>query len=263
MLKEEYNKNRPRTECQICGKLITNACFNKHYESCANPNSKYNLNKNKLVYKLDHEDLYCKFCSKEFQSKNALIQHEMRCSGNPNRIDYQNLNAYIREHRKGKTAENCIDVAKQRQTILDKYANGYVSPLKGKSRNIQYIYKEHNDIEIAKWLNYISHNTFEIPELDIVLHNEWYQVVSKHQTIDNNTVNLTFVHNYIANILLNGNLTKTNTVHHIDSNRTNNEPKNLLVFIDGNNHKRFHNSNYAYLTYDEQTHLFTCELVKP
>lgn len=28
MLKEEYNKNRPRTECPNCGKLITNACFN-------------------------------------------------------------------------------------------------------------------------------------------------------------------------------------------------------------------------------------------
>ena len=77
------------------------------------------------------------------------------------------------------------------------------------------------------------------------------------------TVNLTFVHNYIANILLNGKLTKENTVHHIDSNRQNNDIFNLLIFADNNNHKRFHNSNYAYLVYDEQTHLFKCELIKP
>ena len=262
MLKEEYNKNRPRTECPICGKLVTNACFNKHYQACANPNSKHNLNKNKTVYKLDHEDLYCKFCNDEFQSKNALTQHEIRCKENPNRIDYQNLTNYIQTHRKGKTAENCVDVAKQRQTVLDKYANGYVSPIKGKSRNIEYTYKEHNDIEINKWLDYISQNTFEIPELDIIAHDEGYKVVAKHQRKVNNTVDLTFAHDYIANILLNGKLIKTNTVHHIDSNRANNEPKNLLVFIDNNNHKRFHNSNYAYLTYDEQTHLFTCELIK-
>lgn len=262
MLKEEYNKNRPRKECPICRKLITNACFNKHYQACANPNSKYNLNKKKSVYKLDHEDLYCKFCNNEFKSNNSLIQHEIRCKENPNRINYQNLTNYIQTYRKDKTAENCVDVAKQKQTLLDKYANGYISPVKGKLRNIQYIYKEHNDSEISKWLEYISQNEFEIPKLDIVYHNEGYQVVSKHQTKDNNTVNLTFLHNYIANILLNGNLTKTNTVHHIDSDRVNNEPKNLLIFVDNNNHKRFHNSNYAYLTYDEQTHLFTCELVK-
>ena len=36
----------------------------------------------------------------------------------------------------------------------------------------------------------------------------------------------------------------------------------LLVFIDGGNHKRFHNSKYAYLIYDENTHLFSCELRK-
>lgn len=207
------------------------------------------------------DDLFCNFCGKQCKSLNSLTQHSTRCPQNPNRKDFNKLGDYSAS-LKGKSRYNDERVRKCAQALRDKYANGYVSPLKGKSRNIQYIYKEHNDIEIAKWLNYISHNTFEIPELDTVSHNEGYQVVSKHQTRDNNTVNLTFMHNYIANILLNGNLTKTNTVHHIDGNRTNNEPENLLVFVDGNNHKRFHNSNYAYLTYDEQTHLFTCELVK-
>lgn len=263
MLKEEYNSNRPRIECPNCGKFITNACFNKHYQACINPHSKYNLNKSKSVYSLDHEDLYCKFCHKELTSKNALIQHEIRCKKNPQRVDYQNLSNYIQKHRKGKTAENCIDIAKQKETVLNKYQNGYISPLKGKPRNIQYIYKEHNDSEISKWLLYISQNNFDIPELEVISHLEGYQILSKHQVKVDSTVNLTFVHNYIANILLNGKLTKENTVHHIDSDRQNNDIFNLLIFVDSSNHKRFHNSNYAYLIYDEQTHLFKCELIKP
>ena len=139
MLKEDYNKNKPRTECPNCGKLITNACFNKHYNACINPDSKYNLNKTKVVYKLDHTDLCCKFCGKELKSKNALVQHEIRCKENANRIDsqnYQNLSNYIKEYRKGKTVDTCTDIAKQQQTLITKYKNGYVSPLKGKSRNI-------------------------------------------------------------------------------------------------------------------------------
>lgn len=263
MLKEDYNKNRPKTECPICGKLITNACFNKHFQACVNPNSKYNLNKNKSVYKLDHEDLYCKFCNNKFQSTNALIQHEIRCKENPNRTAYQNLTNYIQKQRKGKTAENCVDVNKQRQTILDKYTKGYISPLRGKSRKVNHIYKQHNDNEINKWLKYISQNTFEIPKLEVIEHNTGYKVISKQQRTVNTTVYLTFAHNYIANILLNNELTPNNTVHHIDSDRCNNSPENLLVFIDSNNHKRFHNSNYAYITYNKQTHLFSCELIKP
>ena len=132
MLKEEYNKSRPRTECPNCGKLITKARFSKHYNACINPNSKYNLNRTKMVYTLDHTDLCCKFCGKELKSKRALLQHEIRCKENANRIAYQNLSNYINEHRKGKSADNCTDIAKQRQTIITKYKNGYVSPLKGK-----------------------------------------------------------------------------------------------------------------------------------
>ncbi len=71
-----------------------------------------------------------------------------------------------------------------------------------------------------------------------------------------------FEHDYVANQLLGGQLKKSNTVHHINSVKTDNRKENLLVFIDGNNHKRFHNSDYAYLIYDENTHLFSCEVRK-
>lgn len=262
MLKEEYNKSRPRTECPNCGKLITKACFSKHYNACINPNSKYNLNRTKVVYTLDHADLCCKFCGKELKSKRALLQHEIRCKENVNRIAYQNLSNYINEHRKGKSADNCTDIAKQRQTIITKYKNGYVSPLRGKLREIQYIYKEHNDAEIQKWLAYVKESQFIIPHYDIISHSEGYSIVSRSQHVGGKSVRYEFEHNYIASILLEGKLDAINTVHHIDSNRSNNDPFNLLIFQTDSEHKRFHNSPHAYITYNTETHLFNCILLK-
>ena len=208
------------------------------------------------------DDLFCGFCGRQCKSLNSLNQHSTRCPKNPNRKAFNALLDYSKSI-KGKTQYNDEKTRKCAQALRDKYANGYVSPLKGKSRNIQYMHKEHNDIEINKWLTYLLKNNFDIPKLDVIPHNQSYQVVSKHQVKTGNTVNLTFAHNYVANILLDGKLTKSNTVHHIDNNRANNDLTNLLIFIDNNNHKRFHNSNYAYLIYDEQTHLFKCELIKP
>jgi hypothetical protein len=69
-----------------------------------------------------------------------------------------------------------------------------------------------------------------------------------------------FAHNFIANILLEGNLLKTNTVHHIDGCRSNNNKKNLMVFETKAEHKRFHNSKYSYLVYNKNNHIFNCIL---
>lgn len=266
MLKEQYNKNRPRKECPICGAFITNACFDRHYQACVNPSSKYNLRKNKmtnrLAFSVDCDDLHCVFCSREFQSKVARAQHEIRCKENPNRRDCEALATYIRVHRKGKTAENCLEIAKQRQTMLDKYAGDYVSPVLGKPRKVCSIYKDHNDQEIDKWLKYLHELNFKIPEIETVSTGEGYSIVSRHQVKEGNTIRLTYTHDYIANILLQGNLQMTNTVHHIDKNRANNDPFNLLVFDNKGSHNRFHTSNFAFLTYNVDTHLFSCELKK-
>lgn len=261
MTKENTKKKRPTIKCENCGKEISTSCYKRHYEACTNPNSKLNNHK-KDVYKVTHEGLNCIYCNREFKSLNALTQHELRCKENPNRKSYNNLGDYSNKYRKGQTKDTCEDIARQRATLLRKYEEGYISPVKGRKICFEYIYQEHNDAEISKWLKYLSENNFIIPELDITSHNEGYQVLAKHQVKSNNTVSLTFVHDYIANILLDGKLTKTNTVHHIDSNRMNNEVTNLLIFIDGTNHKRFHNSKYAYLIYDETTHLFSCKLLK-
>lgn len=50
------------------------------------------------------------------------------------------------------------------------------------------------------------------------------------------------------------------TIHHINKNRKDNRPGNLLMFKTSEAHKRFHSSNKAWLTYDEKTHLFDCVL---
>lgn len=41
----------------------------------------------KVKYHLDHDDLFCKFCGKECKNKNSLVQHEIRCKLNPNKIN--------------------------------------------------------------------------------------------------------------------------------------------------------------------------------
>lgn len=52
----------------------------------------------------------CKYCGKECQSKNSLIQHEIRCTKNPNRINCDNstnnLAEYTKKLREGLISKN-------------------------------------------------------------------------------------------------------------------------------------------------------------
>ena len=83
MTKEEYNKNRPKIKCGICGKEISKANYNRHYTACNNPDSKLNTKKEK--YTTTNTTLNCLFCGKPLKNRNALAQHELRCKNNPNR----------------------------------------------------------------------------------------------------------------------------------------------------------------------------------
>lgn len=203
------------------------------------------------------------FCAKYFQSKNARAQHEIRCRENPNRKAYENLSNYIQTYRKGKTAANCSEISKQRQTVLDKYANGYESPILGKPQKFEYLYKEHNNAEIDRWLTYVDTKRIVIPVIQTIAHSAGYWIVSKHQHIDNGAVKLVFEHNYIADILLDGKLQSENQVHHINKQRDDNDIHNLMIFDTRKSHKRYHVSKYAYLLYDDNSNLFTCELRYP
>mgnify|MGYP001766121046 CR=1 FL=1 len=204
------------------------------------------------------EELFCKYCHKQCKNLNSLKQHELRCKLNPDRKSFNSLSSYIQKEVKGKTKETSASIAKQVQTVRNKYAAGYVNPNKGKRIVVEHIYADHNNAEIQKWLNYLDSIQVEIPKYETIMHNQGYKVISKMQSYINRTVCLMFEHDYLANLLLNGQLKDFNTVHHIDMNRANNQLKNLLVFIDKASHKRFHGSAKAYLIYDDNAHLFDC-----
>ena len=77
-------------------------------------------------------DVYCQYCNKLCKNLNSLKQHECRCSNNPDRRCSDNLSKYITANRKGRTKDNCPEIAKQAETLKQKYADGYQSPMKGK-----------------------------------------------------------------------------------------------------------------------------------
>ena len=198
-------------------------------------------------------------CEKECKNLNSLAQHECRCPQNPNRKAFDHLLKNIANESAEARKKRC---GKSSQTLRDKYASGHINPRRGTHVNRSYLYKEHNDQEIARWLAHIKTLNIKIPNYETFLHPEGYKVISKGQVKIDKSVRLNFEHIYLGNLLLEGKLIKVNTVHHIDSIRDNNTLTNLMVFIDSNNHKRFHNSDYAWLIYDPITHLFSCELRK-
>lgn len=126
------------------------------------------------------------------------------------------------------------------------------------------MHEEHNATEMQKWFNYIESINITIPEYEITYNDKQtsYDIIKGGQVRKGTSVTVLYVHDFVANLYLNGNLNPNNTVHHVDKNIKNNDIHNLIVFLDNSHHERYHNSNYAYLIYDEMTHLFTCELVK-
>lgn len=81
--------------CENCGREITLVNYNKHYKACINPNSfsnQRNLHKNTI----DYSNLICKYCNKTCKNKNSLVQHELRCKENPNRL-YRDISENLRK----------------------------------------------------------------------------------------------------------------------------------------------------------------------
>ena len=251
---------QPKTNCPNCGREITKATLNKHYLACINPNSKLNtVGKFKPLPLRDAGDQTCHFCGKLCKNLNSVKQHECRCKENPGRKAFANLSNYVNSESKDERSSRCN---KSGSTLKQKYDAGFISPIKGRKIVFEYIYAQHNDLEISNWLNYVSNKIIDIPEYEIINHPEGYKVISKAYFKENNSIKLYFEHMLIANLLIDNQLSKGNTVHHIDRNRSNNDKMNLMIFATSDDHKRYHNSPYAYLIYNEEIHLFTCELHK-
>lgn len=70
--------------CELCGQEISASNLSKHIRRHQNHPETF---LKKEIYHTDHDDLFCKFCGKECKNKNSLVQHELRCKENPNKID--------------------------------------------------------------------------------------------------------------------------------------------------------------------------------
>lgn len=67
-------------KCKYCNRTISVPNLPRHIEVCATSSTTY------IPYRLDHDDLFCKFCGRESKTRNSLIQHEIRCNNNPDRL---------------------------------------------------------------------------------------------------------------------------------------------------------------------------------
>ena len=77
------------------------------------------------------EEYICKYCGKVCKNKNSLVQHEIRCKENPNRIDvskcFGNHKSHPASHpawNKGLTKQDDPRVAKYANTYKENYKNG-------------------------------------------------------------------------------------------------------------------------------------------
>lgn len=238
MTKEEYNNNRPKIKCPYCNREITKANYERHIRACLDPNSKLNKKVSPENYHVDHNDLFCKFCNKQLCSKNALAQHEIRCRKNENRIESANRD-YKMQYRS--FSQETKDKMKWNNG-LTKDTDIRVFRLSEKlsvPHPFQEVYKEHNLQEIQKWLKYVERIGFNL-DADVGIN---YRDACK--------------------TILKGKFNDAYIVHHINLNHFDNVTKNLLVFIDETNHKRYHNSKYGWLMYDEVLHVFYCSIRTP
>lgn len=214
-------------------------------------------------YNRERDDLFCAFCGKPCKSLNSLNNHEYRCPSNPNRRNYNVLGEYSHNNFRGATKETSDVVARWARSLKAAYDNGYEGAHKGTKRKYNYVWKQHNDEEIQKWINDIQNIQVDISDLQgIKVHKENYAIIT-HKIKDrefDTSYKFYFVHNIIMERLIGCQLPKGSTVHHIDLNRLNNAPTNLILFRTSTEHKRFHRSDYAWIDYDRNTHTFSCEV---
>lgn len=74
---------RTKIKCELCGREISKSNFTRHLETHENGNFDKWVNQ----IRLDHNNLFCKYCGKEYKNKKSLVQHEIRCKENPDKIN--------------------------------------------------------------------------------------------------------------------------------------------------------------------------------
>lgn len=85
-------------KCLKCNNIIEisrDAFFRKDTKNilCPNCQKRHNETEEYLIsliksHKINNKKYICKYCGREFKNKNALAQHECRCTSNPNKLTY-------------------------------------------------------------------------------------------------------------------------------------------------------------------------------
>lgn len=252
MNRAEYNTNRHRIQCDICGAFITKANYERHHRACLN-----GYESKQEIFHPYKAELLCQYCNKKCKNLISLAQHEVRCSRNPNRRDYDKVTKFSMENLKGQTKESSI-ISKQAARLSEMYQRGEIVSSFNTYHNIprNYIYKVHNDEEIRKWAEYVRSRNIEIPVYKLVGTIEGYPVVSRLFTHSGkDELEHVFIVRYILQL---SSLPEGWEVHHLDKNKTNNSIYNLIPFETGAEHKRFHQSDSAWLSYNPVKHCFNC-----
>lgn len=139
--------------CQKCGKEysleLTESQFlkgkYKHFcsKGCANTRKHSEETKLKIsqgVINNINVDCFCKFCGKQLKNKNALVQHEIRCKENPNRIECYGNKGNMPKHTKKYLMSNVklyngdvLDITQEQ--LLEYYNTQLTCEICGKTLN--------------------------------------------------------------------------------------------------------------------------------
>ena len=112
----------------------------------------------------------CKYCNKECKNKNSLVQHEIRCKENPNRIslicsngkysasNHKGSNQFIKGKEEGKN----IEVSKETRIKISKITKGrkHSKETKEKLSKLQKQYLNNNPDKIPFLLNHSSNKSY-------------------------------------------------------------------------------------------------------
>jgi hypothetical protein len=164
--------------CKYCGKEFENQrAYASHTGKCrSNPNREKSLKHLEYARSCiegrngnQKEIYYCQYCGKECFGKNSLVQHEVRCKNNPEKITIvSNFIKYnedcrngVKHHpHKGQTKETCESIRKQSETKRIQKENGqYICSFKGRKHTLESKEKMRKSA-----LNYLKNNTeFKCP----------------------------------------------------------------------------------------------------
>ena len=125
----KFYTEHKKAACSICGKLFDVANIKRHENSCGKVNT---------CRHVSHDGLNCEFCGKLCKNKNSLAQHELRCKENPDRKNFNSLDAFnVKEAELkatvGLSKETSTRLAKSAKTLKARYQSGeLVNAMKGK-----------------------------------------------------------------------------------------------------------------------------------